>query len=212
MNKLKAELKRIRLALLFALVVFAIITLTAVIMFAFFHIRSFFGIEALGRDRFSLLVRFSFFNIIAGTIIAAVFSRLPLSPLRKLITAADRLSNGDFGVRIHLRGIRDLQDLSDSFNHMAEELGSIEMLRADFVNNFSHEFKTPIVSVRGFAKVLKRGDLSDSEREEYLDIIISESERLSALAENVLSLSRLETQTILTHKELFNVSEQLRQA
>ena len=73
-----------------------------------------------------------------------------------------------------------------------------------------HEFKTPIVSIRGFAKMLRRGDLTDEERVEYLDIIIAESERLAQLSTNVLSLSKIEQQTILTNKTTFNVSEQIR--
>lgn len=100
--------------------------------------------------------------------------------------------------------------MSDKFNHMAKELDSVEMLRKDFVNHFSHEFKTPIVSSRGFAKALKWEDLSNEERTEYLDIIISEAERLSTLSANILYLSKLENQTILTDKKMLNVSEQLR--
>ncbi len=86
----------------------------------------------------------------------------------------------------------------------------MEMLRSDFVNNFSHEFKTPIVSVRGFAKMLKRDDLTDEERNEYLDTIITESERLAELSTNILNLTKIEQQTILTDKKQFNVSEQIR--
>lgn len=93
---------------------------------------------------------------------------------------------------------------------MAEELGSVEMLRSDFVGNFSHEFKTPIVSIRGFAKALKWDDLTDEERTEYLDIIISESERLSELSLNVLYFSKIENQTIITNKKCYNLSEQIR--
>ena len=115
-------------------------------------------------------------------------------------------------MRVAPGGSDEFRMLGEKFNHMAEELGSVELLRSDFINNFSHEFKTPIVSIRGFAKALKWDDLSESERSEYLDIILEESERLSALAENVLALSRVENQTILTDKTRFNVSEQLRLA
>ncbi len=80
---------------------------------------------------------------------------------------------------------------------MAEELGHIEVLRTDFINNFSHEFKTPIISIKGFAEILKDDDLSKEERNEYLDIIIEESKRLTSLATNVLNLSKIETQAIL---------------
>ena len=68
-----------------------------------------------------------------------------------------------------------MKELADSFNKMAEELENTEMLRSEFINNFSHEFKTSIVSIAGFAKLLKRGDLTEEQREEYLDIIEEES-------------------------------------
>ena len=153
---------------------------------------------------------FALFSVLLGTIIAIFVSRIPLAPLREIIDALDRLAQGDFDVRIHLKWPRELQRFSTSFNHMVEELGSIEMLRSDFINNFSHEFKTPIVSVRGFAKILKYEDLSEEERNEYLDIIISEADRLTELATNVLNLSKIENQTIVTDKVSYNVSEQIR--
>ena len=84
------------------------------------------------------------------------------------------------------------------------------MLRSDFVNSFSHEFKTPIVSILGFAKLLKRADIPPEKREEYLDIILGEATRLTDMADNVLSLSKIEKQAILTEVESFNLSEQIR--
>ena len=86
------------------------------------------------------------------------------------------------------------------------------MLRSDFINNFSHEFKTPIVSIAGFAKLLRRGNLTDEQKEEYLEVIEEESLRLSAMANNVLNLTRVENQTILTEVTRFNLSEQIRGA
>lgn len=91
-------------------------------------------------------------------------------------------------------------------------LSGIEMLRSDFINNFSHEFKTPIVSVMGFAKLLKKRNISEDERAEYLDIIISECERLSDLASNVLNLSKAESICALSDTAPFPVSEQIRES
>ena len=116
--------------------------------------------------------------------------------------AIKKLAGGDFSVRVNLSNriaSYEFEELSASFNSMAEQLGSVEMLRSDFVNNFSHEFKTPIVSLKGFAKILKSKDLSDGERSEFLDIIISEAERLTTLSQNVLSLSKIENQLIVTN-------------
>lgn len=153
---------------------------------------------------------FILISLLLGSIIAAGFSHRPLQPFRTLADAADKIASGDFNVRIHLNGPEEFERLTYSFNHMAEELSSVEMLRNDFVNHFSHEFKTPIVSVRGFAKILKRDDLTDEERTEYLNIIIEESDRLAAMATNVLNLTKLEQQTILTEVTRFNISEQIR--
>ena len=101
-------------------------------------------------------------------------------------------------------------ELTESFNTLATELENTEMLRADFVNNFSHEFKTPIVSILGFTRLLKRADLKPEKREEYLDIILSEATRLTDMAENVLNLAKIEKQSILTDISEFNLSEQIR--
>lgn len=95
---------------------------------------------------------------------------------------------------------------------MAEELNGVEILRSDFINDFSHEFRTPIASICGYAEMLKGGNLTDQERGEYLDIIIGESRRLSELSTNIMNLSALERQSILTGKARIDVSEQLRQA
>ena len=103
-----------------------------------------------------------------------------------------------------------IQTLTDSFNTLASELENTEMLRSDFINNFSHEFKTPIVSIAGFAKLLKRGNLTETQKAEYLDIIEEESLRLSAMATNVLNLTKVENQSILTDISEYNLSEQLR--
>ena len=197
------------MALLFAFMVFIIMTVTMFIIFGGTFMLSRFGIISLYRTKTPFYM-FALVSIIVGTVIAMIFSRFPLSPLREIIAATDRLAVGDFNARINLKGADELQNLNSSFNHMAKELGSLEMLRTDFVNNFSHEFKTPIVSIRGFAKVLKYDDLSGEERNEYLDIIINESERLSELATNILNLSKIENQAIITNKALYNGSEQIR--
>ena len=139
-----------------------------------------------------------------------------IGPIRKIMAAMGRLAKGDFSVRIDMSNEayrpREIREFAESFNKAAEELSGTEILRKDFINNFSHEFKTPIVSIRGFAKQLERDDLTDEQRREYLDIIVSESDRLANMASNVLLLSKLENQTIVTDKARFALDEQLRRA
>ena len=148
--------------------------------------------------------------MIVGTVVSLVISRVPLRPVRRVIDAINRLAAGDFSARLSLNAPPTFSELTESFNRMAEELGSIELLRTDFINNFSHEFKTPIVSIKGFAEELKHDDLTREQRDEYLDIIIAESSRLASLATNVLNLSKVEQQVILTDRRNFDLTEQLR--
>lgn len=149
-----------------------------------------------------------------GAIVSAVASKVPLKPVRNLINSMDRLASGDFKTRVNVGPVMKkypaFVQLTESFNKMAAELENTEVLRSDFINNFSHEFKTPIVSIAGFAKLLKREDLTQQQRTEYLDIIEEESLRLSYMATNVLNLTKVENQTILTDVTSFNLSEQLR--
>lgn len=145
--------------------------------------------------------------------LAAGMGRSKLRPMNDLVHAMQAVSQGDFSVRVDAENVPgDMGELASSFNDMATELGSLELFRKDFINNFSHEFKTPIVSIRGFAKQLERDDLTDEQRREYLDIIVSESDRLANMASNVLLLSKLENQTIVTDKASYPLDEQLRKA
>lgn len=143
--------------------------------------------------------------------LAAGMGRSKLRPMDDLVRAMHAVSRGDFSVRVDAEDVPgDMGELASSFNDMATELGGLELFRKDFINNFSHEFKTPIVSIRGFAKQLERDDLTDEQRREYLDIIVTESDRLANMASNVLLLSKLENQTIVTDREDYRLDEQLR--
>ena len=149
-----------------------------------------------------------------GFIIAVCVTNVPLQPLRVLIESMHALADGRFGTRLAPRGLiwkyPTYKELSDTFNTLAEELEDTELLRSDFINNFSHEFKTPIVSISGFAKLLQRDNLTEAQRQEYLEIIENESKRLSYMATNVLNLTKIENQTILTDLTEFNLAEQIR--
>ena len=151
-------------------------------------------------------------SIIIGVIVSACSSRIVLKNVREFITATDKLSKGDFSARLNIKRPPEFKVLSKNFNKMAEELGGIEVLRTDFINNFSHEFKTPIISIKGFAEILMDDELPKEEKNEYLDIIIEESKRLTSLATNVLNLSKIETQVILKDIQRFNMGEQIRQS
>jgi len=150
------------------------------------------------------------FSAFLGTVIAWFFSKIALRPIRKIIEATHMVADGDFSVRLDIHSIYELEELSKSFNKMTQELSSIEAIRNDFINNLSHEFKTPIVSIKGFAELLIEGDLSEKEQRDYLEIIIAESKRLASLSTNVLTLTKFENLEIITDIATFRFDEQLR--
>jgi len=210
----KIKHQRFGLTALFSVVVFMILTITSIVIFAIGVLlvrTNAINIAKLSRQEPLLpIMMLLIISVVVGTVVSFMISRFPLKPLRRVIDAINRLAAGDFSARLNLTGVSSFNDLSTSFNRMAEELGSIEMLRSDFVDSFSHEFKTPIVSIKGFAEELKHDDIPPEQRQEYLDIIIHESSRLAQLATNVLNLSRVEKQAILASRTSFDLSEQVR--
>lgn len=195
-------------ALLLAMTAFAAIIVSLLIYAGVLQ----FGIIQI--DAGSVILSLLVLNAIIGAVLAALMGNVLLKPINKILNALNGLASGDFSQRLAFQGWvsrnRTIVELTDSFNTMARELEQTEMLRSDFINNFSHEFKTPIVSIAGFAQVLRRGNLTEQETREYLEIIENESLRLARMASNVLDLTRIENQSILTDVQEFNLSEQLR--
>lgn len=154
------------------------------------------------------------FCLLAGCLLSVILSKKIYRPFEQLIRATEKIAQGDFKVRLAETADpgSDLGALQRSFNHMASELDSTEIFRNDFINNFSHEFKTPIVSIRGFARLLQEGNLTAEQHDKYVNIIAAESDRLANMATNILLLSKLENQKIVTDRTRFYLDEQLRHA
>ena len=93
---------------------------------------------------------------------------------------------------------------------MTEELQSVRTLREDFVNSYSHEFKTPITAIKGFAELLSEPDLTEEERQQYLRTIQDESARLAELTNRTLLLTKLESQRFVPDQTTFSLDEQIR--
>lgn len=150
-------------------------------------------------------------STIIGTILTFPIGNYVLKPLNELISGTREVTKGNFHTKVNeLKMNHEIGELIKSFNMMTKELSNTEMFRKDFINNFSHEFKTPIVSIRGFARQLKNPSLTEETQLEYIDIIIRESERLSNMSSNILLLTKLENQEIITDKKLFSLDEQIR--
>lgn len=147
---------------------------------------------------------------LAAIPISSAISLHSAKPIQDMLEATQSISRGDFTVRVAEEGEDDMRELLHSFNQMTAELGSTELMRNDFINTFSHEFKTPIVSIRGFARRLRGGNLTRQQREEYLQFIVEESERLSHLSSSVLLIAKYENQNLVTEQTQYDLDEQIR--
>ena len=128
-----------------------------------------------------------------------------------LVNGITRVAEGDFNVTLNLEEAGPLSDIFTDFNKMTRELQGVQSLRDDFVNQFSHEFKTPIMSIGGFASLMLEEELPREEQVRYLEIISSESRRLSDLSRNTLLLAKLESQQWIMNKSEYSLDEQLRE-
>ena len=142
-----------------------------------------------------------------------LFVRRRLKPLRQLETAAATIAEGDFTVQVdEKQGDPELRELSGAFNTMTRKLQGVETGRREFVANVSHELRSPITSIRGFAEGMADGVIPEEEKPKYLRLVADESKRLSGLIDDLLDLSRLERDDVKPEMSTFDVNEMLRRA
>ena len=190
-----------------------VILITAVASYMFmtwlvtgvFHVTDHF--TAAGYQTLGTLVIFTLIIVPMNTIIY----RRRIRDINTLSEGISSVAGGNYGTRIESKKGDQMTPVYEDFNKMCAELSSVQILRNDFINSYSHEFKTPIASINGFASLLLEKDLSEEQRREYLQIIVDESARLSNLANNTILLSKLSSQQIVTDTLRYDISEQIRQ-
>lgn len=132
-------------------------------------------------------------------------------PVTQLTAATRQIKDGDFTVRLPDNTQGEMGELMRSFNSMTEELSRTAYLQKDFISSISHEFRTPIASIKGFARLLQMPGVDEKSRQEYVALIAQESDRLSRLSNTLLRLSALERQVAPASLSTFRLDEQLRQ-
>lgn len=154
-------------------------------------------------------------SMMVGTGLTTILSKLFFNPIKELRKAIEKVADGDLSVKLEhdKHSSKEIQEIYSGFNLMTRELSSTEILKTDFVSNVSHEIKTPINAIEGYAMLIQDSEcLSDGEREEYIDKIIYNTHRLSTLVGNVLLLSKIENQSLSGSKTSFRLDEQIRQS
>lgn len=154
---------------------------------------------------------FTFFG--AGVFVSSIGSRRFTRSIVHLSRATKSVAEGDFSVQVRESADMPLEirSLTRNFNLMVRELGKNTTLRKDFISAVSHEFKTPLAAIRGYATYAGTPGISDEERAECLRIVLEEAEALTAMTTNILKISKLENQEIPEKRVEFMLDEQLRQ-
>ncbi|WP_282939299.1 HAMP domain-containing sensor histidine kinase [Paenibacillus sp. RC67] len=148
--------------------------------------------------------------LVLGGLVMVVAAQYLVKPLNMLTKATRELAKGNFNVQMNLKRNDEIGILTQSFDEMTKELKQLEQMRQDFVSNVSHEIQSPLTSIIGFTKALKSSTMPVAERLYYLDIIQSESERLSRLSDNLLKLASLESKHHPFQKTTYRLDEQIR--
>ena len=168
-----------------------------------------------GAPHLSLVAFFTIlvvFTITVG-VTAYYVGRRIMAPMVKLSEASRQVAHRNFNVSVSDSSrLEEVQTTFRNFNAMVRELQRIDTLSNDFIASVSHEFKTPLTAIEGYAMLLQTPGLSQSEHDEYLDKILSNTHRLSTLVGNILTLSKLETQSLAEQQSVFRLDEQIRQA
>ena len=168
-------------------------------------------------DNVGTAAKVTFWNVILITFLFKfadyIRRKIMVERPTKIITeATEKIMSGDFSVRIkpmQSSGMEGFNQIAMAINQMAEELSSVETLRADFIANVSHEMKTPLAVMQNYGTLLQATDLSDEKRIEYAKGVTDASRRLSEMMTNILKLNRHENQQIFPETTTFDLGEQL---
>ena len=153
------------------------------------------------------------FSVVLGGGLSIIMSRFFLRPVTRMGRAMERVAAGDFTVRLDNPGaLGEMRDSYAHFNTMTRALAATETLQSDFISNVSHEFKTPINAIEGYAMLMQDAGNDPALQREYADKILLSTRRLSELVNNILLLSKVDNQTKPLEKHPYRLDEQLRRA
>ena len=201
---------RFNLQLYFMLIVMAEIAISVVVAVI---LGVFLNLVAKGNILLPLTVWQVLLSLLIGASISALLGKWFFGPITQLGDAMKKVADGDFSVRLTAdKGIREIEDIYANFNLMAKDLGATEILQTDFVSNVSHEFKTPINAIEGYATLLQGDENLSPEMEQYVEKILFNTKRLSGLVGNILLLSKVDNQVIQSRVSTFRLDEQIRQS
>ncbi len=199
---------RLALSILWVLIVYVILAVALIAILLVLGV----SLSELSTP-WTLLILLTLLCLFLSTVASYFLMKKIFNPLEQISVAAGRVASGDFTPEISYKGeFEELERTFENFNRMVKELNSVEIMRNDFIADVSHEFKTPLAAITGYATLLQDSELAQEEKTEYIRKIFFHIEKLNDLTENILQLSKMEHQQFLETPVGFRLDEQIREA
>lgn len=146
--------------------------------------------------------------MIIAIIISSIMAKILTDPIVKISDSANKLSKGNFNVSFETNSnIKEIKDLSETLERTKNELSKTDSLRRDLMANVGHDLKTPLTMIKAYAEMTRDIDQSKQKKQENMDIIIEETDRLTILVNDILNLSKLQSETYELNIERFDLDE-----
>ncbi len=168
------------------------------------------NIDLLFNEMHSLFAWILALTIVFSILLVLVSTKYLVKPITKLTKATKRLANGDFQVNLGTKRKDELGVLAQSFEHMSYQLEQLDDMKNEFISNISHDIQSPLSNLKGYTNLLKKEDLEEQEKIEYIGVMDSEITRLSTLTKQLLLLASLDRKEAIVNMRTFDVADQLK--
>ena len=158
----------------------------------------------------SVYITFLVIYLLSFSILLA-FRFIVYRPLRKITEAAKQYASGNLDYEIPIKTEDEMGYLSSSLNYMSSQLQDMDDYQKKFVANVSHDFRSPLTSIRGYVQAMADGTIPPEFQEKYLNIILFETERLTDLTRDLLTLNEFDTKNLLLNKQIFDIHDTIKQ-
>lgn len=168
-------------------------------------------VEGLQDDMLSIMYMPFLVMLLVVGIVLAYLSGTILRPLAKMNDAAREYAKGNFDVKTGVSRKDELGELSDSLEYMAGELSKLDEYRKNFIANISHDFRSPLTSIKGYLEAMLDGTIPVEKYDRYLNIVLKESKRLTKLTAGLLELNDFDTYGPILKKQSFDIVDVIRE-
>lgn len=207
MKNSKKHVKKIKIrSFYWAVWFYVLILVNSVMAFGFI---TYYDFNLNSDNAIYMLAMIPLMGLIVGLMLKKVIGILKRR-MERVLNGINEVAEGNLDVELDLKDAGEYKLIYENFNKMVHELKGTKMEMQNFANDFSHEFKTPITSIKGFAELLLDTEVSKEDQKQYHQIIAEESARLAELSQNTLLLSKLEAEQVVTDKKQFALDEQIK--